>query len=204
MDANILVPLSIGKSDYDYGKVELVITNVKNGTYKLFISNFVLAEVLHALRGVILDDMIKDSKSSGHNQLHELTKSQSFKDLHTKKCHDAYQTIVNFATSNTRQVEMEPRFSNYPLDIFAQDRELLHKIKGDIRVYEIECGKCEERGVRCNRCGFRSKVKYKGVDSRDVLHMLMAKSFKCDLLITADKGFNELIPEAHPVQIVIL
>ena len=115
--------------------------------------------------------------------------------------------ISNLLTSPrlARETDAETVFLRfYPLDLFTQANQLLQRIHGNFKVYDAECRVCGGRNVKCLSCQNTSDVKHKAVNIQDILHMLMAESFKCDSLITADKAFDEIRDEARPVVIRIL
>jgi len=72
----------------------------------------------------------------------------------------------------------------------------MDRIKGVVKFYDF-----------CNRCKSQVPVcVHKAVATMDILHAFLAKDVKCDLLLTFDKGFKELVDheKLEPLEIVVL
>ena len=199
LDANVLVKLWQGDP-----VVDPFFREVEDGICRVFVSHFAFAEVRHTIKKIVLEDMARSLSRDRGILDAELARPDFASDFTTQSA-SMYATVVDLITSNEPDLaEREIRYFEYPQDMFFHSNEVLTAIRGEYRAFDMECPRCGRRSVTCSACGTSSEPVLKAVNVQDILHVQIAKSQRCDELVTAEKAFTELEDEARPLEIRIL
>lgn len=173
LDANILIAYVFGqeKEPRQFWKSQAIFEDIKQGKITGIISTLTLMEIMGVFRSIKGSELSSLRGLSDRAQLeYVLQESKSMYDI---IIHELLQ-MPNLVFEKGKQTNLQ----NTLTDAFA----ILEKIRGVVKIYDS-----------CAKCGSDHPVSvHKAVAMVDILHALIAKDVGCDVIITFDKGFNEL------------
>lgn len=207
IDTNVLITYVLGKKrnlkEEDFVAVEELFNNAIEGKYKIVISNFVLAETLHALRSIVTEETFREQeKGLAKNQLFKIANSKDFLEQVTEKSQKYFRDIVDKLSRDTKHFYFEEPGQSYPEDMFRNCLDLIVGSFGTFRVYGYYCLSCNEQ-LSCSKCKSDSKIVYKGLNAPDLIHILISIKLGCQQFFTMDKYFST-IQDKMPIDIQII
>lgn len=183
LDTNILIAYIAGpEKDRQFPMAKDIFEKIKNSDFLGIISTLTLMEVLQVFRRQL---------GSDRTTLQTIPRYQQ-PDHIKNESHSMYQGLLKELLKLPNIKFEKGSYANIAT-LFETSFEILQEIKGTVKFYNS-----------CGFCGSNSRISvHKAVATMDITHAVIAKNTGCELLLTFDKGFKELIDNAKLVPLEI-
>ena len=207
IDTNILLTYALGRKrnlkEEDFTAVLKLFNDAVEGKYKIVISNFLLAETLHALRSIVTESTFKEQgKGLSRERLLKMANSEEFLGQVARESQKYFREIVDKLIRDTEHFSIEEPGQTYSGDMFRNCLDLIASSFGTFRVYSYYCSLCNEQ-MSCHKCKSDSKIVYKSLNAPDLMHILISINLGCKRFFTMDKYFD-IIRNKIPIDIQII
>lgn len=207
IDTNILLTYALGRKrnvkEEDFAAVKKVFNDAFEGKYKIVISNFLLAETLHALRCIVTENIFKEQgKGLSREQLFKMANSEEFLGRVSGESQKYFREIVDRLIRDTKHFSIEEPGQTYTGELFRNCLDLIANSFGTFRVFGYYCSICNNQ-LSCHKCKSDSEIVYKGLNAPDLIHILISINLGCQQFYTMDKYFSQ-IKNTMPIDIHII
>jgi len=188
LDANILLAKAAGKEKEpdQFQLAENIFNQIKNNEFYAVISSLTLMEVMAVLR---------TQKGREIANLKGLTREKQVEYV-LRESKAMYDCIVG-ELLQLPYLKFDLGGKTDMKKLFDAAFDIMQNTKGKVRFYD-----------KCKRCGSQnvSYSAHKSLGSDDIIHALFAKDVGCDLFLTFDGDFNELIgnEKIEPLEIKVI
>ncbi len=188
LDANILLAKAAGsvKEPKQYPLAEKVFQEIKSGNYHAVISSLTLMEVLAVLRTQKGREMQNLKSLSSDKQI-------EFVIAESKSMYDS----ILFELLQLEHLSFDLGGKTDMRKILDTAFDIMQEKQGLVKIH-YNCKKCGSKDVPHSA--------YKGLGSDDIIHALFAKDIGCDVFLTFDSDFEQLVGDQRidPLEICVL
>lgn len=187
LDSNIILAYAAGpiKEPEQYSKAKKIFEEIKSNQFIGIISILTLMETLGVMRAQKAREKEQLLGLDRKDQLYYVLKES--KEMYDVTTHEILQ-MPNVKLEAGKVIDMKK--------LFEMAYEIMLQVRGNVKFRRY-----------CKKCGSdNSFFDYKGLGTDDIIHILLAKEIGCDIFITFDSDFGELInhEKIEPIEIRLL